>query len=143
MADVKADQCKRFGDTGWPGLGGGGTWEIDQRIGGVELTEQTFILVGVKDAPGHLDHDGAHPSGGAVARFDAGGKLHDLIEIFLTLLAVEAVPGDEIEHRLVHHNIEQRVVAALIDQPPGGPDSGPASSGSIVPVFHLEVAKAA
>jgi len=34
-------------------------------------------------------------------------------------------------------------IATLIDQPPGGPDSGPASSGSIVPVFHLEVAKAA
>ena len=34
-------------------------------------------------------------------------------------------------------------IAALIDQPPVGPDSGPASSGSIVPAFHLEVAKAA
>jgi hypothetical protein len=34
-------------------------------------------------------------------------------------------------------------VAALIDRPPGGPDSGPASSGSIVPAFHLEVARAA
>jgi len=31
----------------------------------------------------------------------------------------------------------------LVDRPPSGPDSGPASSGCIVPSFHLEVAKAA
>jgi hypothetical protein len=34
-------------------------------------------------------------------------------------------------------------LATLIDQPPSGPDSGPASQGCIVPAFHLEVAKAA
>ena len=34
-------------------------------------------------------------------------------------------------------------IAALIDQPPGGPDSGPASSGRIVHAFQLELAKAA
>jgi hypothetical protein len=31
----------------------------------------------------------------------------------------------------------------LVDRPPRGPGSGPASSGCIVPSFHLEVAKAA
>jgi len=31
----------------------------------------------------------------------------------------------------------------LVDQPPSGPDSGPASPGCIVPAFHLEVARAA
>lgn len=31
----------------------------------------------------------------------------------------------------------------LVDRPPSGPDSGPASSGCIVPAFCLEVAKAA
>jgi hypothetical protein len=34
-------------------------------------------------------------------------------------------------------------LATLIDQPPSGPDSGPASQGCIVPAFHLEVVKAA
>jgi hypothetical protein len=34
-------------------------------------------------------------------------------------------------------------LAGLIDQPPGGPGSGPASAGRIVPVLHLELAKAA
>jgi hypothetical protein len=31
----------------------------------------------------------------------------------------------------------------LVDRPPSGPDSGPASPGCILPAFHLEVAKAA
>jgi hypothetical protein len=31
----------------------------------------------------------------------------------------------------------------LVDRPPSGPDSGPASSGCIVPAFLLEVARAA
>jgi hypothetical protein len=31
----------------------------------------------------------------------------------------------------------------LVDQPPGGPDSGPASSGCVIPGFCLEVARAA
>jgi hypothetical protein len=34
-------------------------------------------------------------------------------------------------------------VAILVDQPPSGPDSGPASTGCIVSDFHLEVARAA
>ena len=34
-------------------------------------------------------------------------------------------------------------LATLIDQPPGGPDSGPASAARIVPAFHLELARAA
>jgi hypothetical protein len=34
-------------------------------------------------------------------------------------------------------------LASLIHQPPSGPDSGPASSGCIVPAIHLEVARAA
>jgi hypothetical protein len=34
-------------------------------------------------------------------------------------------------------------LATLIDQPPSGPDSDPASPGCIVPVFHLKVARAA
>jgi hypothetical protein len=34
-------------------------------------------------------------------------------------------------------------IATLIDRPPGGPDSGPASSGGITQAFRLEVAKAA
>ena len=31
----------------------------------------------------------------------------------------------------------------LVDRPPSGPDSGPATPGCIVPSFRLEVAKAA
>jgi hypothetical protein len=31
----------------------------------------------------------------------------------------------------------------LVDRPPSGPDSGPASPGCIVPSFRLEVARAA
>jgi hypothetical protein len=31
----------------------------------------------------------------------------------------------------------------LVDRPPSGPDSGPASPGCIVPAIHLEVARAA
>jgi hypothetical protein len=31
----------------------------------------------------------------------------------------------------------------LVDRPPSGPGSGPASSGCFVPTFRLEVAKAA
>jgi hypothetical protein len=31
----------------------------------------------------------------------------------------------------------------LVDRPPSGPDSGPASPGCIVPAFLLEVARAA
>jgi hypothetical protein len=31
----------------------------------------------------------------------------------------------------------------LVDRPPGGPDSGPASSGCVIPDFRLDVAKAA
>jgi hypothetical protein len=31
----------------------------------------------------------------------------------------------------------------LVDRPPGGPDSGPASSGCAIPGFRLEVARAA
>jgi predicted carbohydrate-binding protein with CBM5 and CBM33 domain len=34
-------------------------------------------------------------------------------------------------------------LATLINQPPGGPDSGPASAARIVPAFHLELARAA
>jgi hypothetical protein len=34
-------------------------------------------------------------------------------------------------------------LASMIDQPPSGPDSGPASAGRVVPVLHLELAKAA
>jgi hypothetical protein len=31
----------------------------------------------------------------------------------------------------------------LVNQPPAGPDSGPAAQGFIVPVLHLELARAA
>ena len=34
-------------------------------------------------------------------------------------------------------------VHMLVDQPPAGPDSGPAAQGCIVPVLHLELARAA
>jgi hypothetical protein len=34
-------------------------------------------------------------------------------------------------------------LASLIDQPPSGPDSGPASAARIVPAFHQELARAA
>ena len=34
-------------------------------------------------------------------------------------------------------------LATLIDQPPNGPDSGPASAGRVVPALHLELARAA
>jgi len=34
-------------------------------------------------------------------------------------------------------------VAILVDQPPNGPDSGPATPGCVVPALHLEVARAA
>jgi hypothetical protein len=34
-------------------------------------------------------------------------------------------------------------LATLIDQPPSGPDSGPASATRIVPAFDLELARAA
>jgi len=34
-------------------------------------------------------------------------------------------------------------LASLVNQPPAGPDSGPAAQGCIVPVLHLELAKAA
>jgi hypothetical protein len=34
-------------------------------------------------------------------------------------------------------------LATLINQPPSGPDSGPASAAPIVPAFHLELARAA
>ena len=34
-------------------------------------------------------------------------------------------------------------LSTLIDHPPSGPDSGPASSGCIVLASHLEVARAA
>jgi hypothetical protein len=34
-------------------------------------------------------------------------------------------------------------LATLIDQPPSGPESGPASSGCIVSAFHLDLASAA
>lgn len=34
-------------------------------------------------------------------------------------------------------------IITLIDRPPSGPDSGPASPGSSIPAFHLEVARAA
>ena len=34
-------------------------------------------------------------------------------------------------------------LATLIDQPPSGPDSGPASAGRVVPTLHLELARAA
>ena len=34
-------------------------------------------------------------------------------------------------------------LATLVGQPPAGPDSGPAAPGCIVPVLHLELARAA
>jgi hypothetical protein len=34
-------------------------------------------------------------------------------------------------------------LATLIDQPPNGPDSDPASAGRIVPTLHLELGRAA
>jgi hypothetical protein len=34
-------------------------------------------------------------------------------------------------------------LVTLVDQPPAGPDSGPAAPGCIVPVLHLELARAA
>jgi hypothetical protein len=34
-------------------------------------------------------------------------------------------------------------LASLVDLPPSGPDSGPASAARIVPAFHLELARAA
>jgi hypothetical protein len=36
-----------------------------------------------------------------------------------------------------------RNLARMINQPPGGPDSGPGSSGCVVPIHRLEVARAA
>jgi hypothetical protein len=34
-------------------------------------------------------------------------------------------------------------LATLVDQPPAGPDSDPAAPGCVVPVLHLELARAA
>ena len=34
-------------------------------------------------------------------------------------------------------------LATLVNQPPGGPVSGPAAQGCIVPVLHLDLARAA
>src|SRR5215469_13818795 len=116
MTDVEANQAKLLFDASWPSLCGRWSWEKYERVGGVEFAHQVFVFGSIQNPPRYLDHDSAHFAWRRAFRIFAGRKYDVVVESLLSLFAVQAVLNNEIEHRFVHQDIEQGVVAILVDQ---------------------------
>src|SRR5262249_24589829 len=118
VTDVEAHQPEFFLDAGRTGFGRGRAREIDQGVGGVEFVDEVLVLFWIEDSVRDLEHDRAHPS---LLRFVpcdrivSRWKTDRAVELFLALFAVQPVLDDEIVHRSVHQDVEQRKVAVLID----------------------------
>src|SRR6516165_6317522 len=122
VTDVEPHQPEFFLDAGRTGRGRGRAREIDQGVGGVEFVDEVLVLFRIEDSVGDLEHDRAHPSRLRFLPCDrivSRWKTDRAVELLLALSAVQTVLDDEIVHRPVHQDVEQRKVAVLIDQRTG------------------------
>jgi hypothetical protein len=118
---MKSDQAKCLWQARWSHVRIG-LRQRNQRIHRVEFPRPD--LVRIEDLPRYLDHDGAGTAFDMLVGVGVlpGRKIDrepgpDLLP--LAGLTEEMLLGDVVEHRLVHQDVEQRVVPVLVDQGAG------------------------
>src|SRR5215813_14813454 len=90
----------------------------DQRL---DLMKFCLVVLGLEDPPGNLEHDSTRVTCSVLLMLP-GWKINSqtgVLAAHLTGLSVKVVADDVIEHHLVHQDVEDRVIASLVDQRPG------------------------
>ena len=116
VPDVETDEPKRLTQIGRLGRLVRVTRHQHQRVDGVKILP---FIGRIENLPGHLDHDRA----GIAARLVRSSREIDFQRgVFFTPLpgsALKIVFLNVVKHRPVHQNVEDRVVALLVDQRAG------------------------